>query len=532
MLCPSCGAPNEDSRTACGGCGRLLGPRESVVVSVDLKPGTLFHGRYEIVGPLGRGGMGMVYRAHDRTLDETVAIKILRPEFAEDPTMGERFKSEIKLARKVRHRNVCAIHDFGEDRGLAYISMELVDGQDLKRVLGLRGALPPDEAYGIAVQVSEGLEAVHAARIIHRDLKTSNIVVDRAGVARLMDFGIAKRTEGTASLTATGHILGSPEYMSPEQAQGKRVDARTDIYALGIVIYEIFAGQVPFRGDTPIATILKQMNDPPPLDHGRLPIALRPVLHKALAKDPGDRYATARALTDALQDARARRIEQRPAPTEAMRRAPAPPPPTRSGLRSRLWWLGLPVAGAGVAVFLLRSPSPTASGPPPALAPSSVPPPSLPPVTTPMVTRAESTAASVATPTPGRIGAPTIRSATALPPRPTASPEAVARPGPSPSASAPTPSQPIVPSAPPSSTPRPVDPGLLQIAVRPWAEVEVDGRLLGTTPLDRMSLPAGQHVVLLRHPSFEPFTRAVTIRPGELARLVVDLPREGVPLRH
>ena len=299
-----------------------------------------------------------------------------------------------------------------------------------------------------------------------------------------------------------------------------------------MVIYEIFAGQVPFRGETPISTILKHINDPPPLDGpGRLPVALRPVLHKALAKDPDDRYATARALTDALQEARAKRIEQRPAPTEAMRRAPAPPPPTRSGLGSRLWWLGLPVAGAGVAVFLLRSPSPTASGPSPSMASPSVPLPSLPPVTTTTVARAESPVASVA-PTPDR----SLLQRFAPRPRSGRDPRRHRRrmPGRAP------PHPPVhrwranrsLPWHRPAARRGRRNPGLLQIAVRPWAEVEVDGRLLGTTPLDRMSLPAGQHVVLLRHPSFEPFTRAVTIRPGELAKLVVDLPREGVPLRH
>ncbi|HET7291435.1 MAG TPA: protein kinase, partial [Vicinamibacteria bacterium] len=331
MNCPVCEAENEAGSTTCVRCGASLeaATPTSVIVTIDLKPGTLFHGRYEIQGPLGRGGMGMVYRARDKTLDEDVAIKVLRPEFAEDPKMAERFKSEIKLARRIRHRNVCAIHDFGEDRGVLYISMELIDGVDLKHILKRRGALPPAEAYDVAIQVAEGLEAVHASGIIHRDLKTPNIMVDRGGVARLMDFGIAKRQEGGGASTATGHVLGTPEYMSPEQAQGQRVDARTDVYALGVVIYEIFTGDVPFRGETPISTILKHLQDPPPLDRTKLPKSLRPVLAKALAKEPGARYSNARAVADALREARTPSRKQQPIATEVLVAPTLPRPATR-----------------------------------------------------------------------------------------------------------------------------------------------------------------------------------------------------------
>src|SRR5262245_43016597 len=266
MNCPTCRAENEASALVCTECGASLAAPTTVLVSVDLGTGAIFHSRYEILGPLGRGGMGMVYKARDRTLDEVVAIKVLRPDFAQDPRMADRFKSEIKLARRIRHRNVCGIHDYGEDRGLLYISMELIEGVDLKRTLREHGALATDTAYDVAIQVAEGLQAVHDAGVIHRDLKTPNIMLDGAGVARLMDFGVAKRHgEGTAA-TASGQILGTPEYMSPEQAQGRRVDYRSDIYALGIVTYEIFTGRVPFHGETPISTILKHLHDPPPLE--------------------------------------------------------------------------------------------------------------------------------------------------------------------------------------------------------------------------------------------------------------------------
>ncbi len=519
MTCPACQAENEAGATACAHCGASLQglTPTSVIVTINLSPGTLFHGRYVIQGPLGRGGMGMVYRANDRTLDEDVAIKVLRPEFAEDPKMAERFKSEIKLARRIRHRNVCAIHDFGEDHGVLYISMELIDGVDLKHVLKRRGALPPQEAYDLAIQLAEGLEAVHASGVIHRDLKTPNIMVDGGGVARLMDFGIAKRQEGGGASTATGHVLGTPEYMSPEQAQGKRLDARSDVYALGIVIYEIFTGDVPFRGETPISTILKHLQDQPLLDRSKLPSTLRPLLAKALAKEPDGRYASARAVADALREARTPSSKQQPVATEVLL-APTLPgpsirkPPARS--RWQPWLLAIPIVAVGAGVLLLRRPAAPVATPAPAvtapamlLEPTPTPPPKTlaPPSTT-----------ALATPRPS----PTPR-ATRIPPS-----VVPAAPAPIPT---PVPTPPPTTAPPPPTTAAPMEPGLLQLAVRPWAEVSIDGRLIGTTPLDRLSLTPGAHTVTLRHPAYEPLARTVTIRSGETARLVVDLAHEGRP---
>src|SRR5688572_18790494 len=294
--------------------------------------------------------MGMVYKARDRRLDEVVAIKVLRPDFGSDPAMATRFRSEIKLARKVRHRNVCAIHDYGEDRGLLYISMEFVEGVDLKQVLRKSGALPPERGYDVAIQIAEGLQAVHDAGIVHRDLKTPNIMSDGAGTARLMDFGVAKRI-GEGAATVTGHIVGTPEYMSPEQAQGLKVDTRSDIYALGIVIYEIFTGQVPFRGETPISTILKHLNDPPPLEGpqaARIPESLKPVLRRCLAKDPEHRYPTARDVRTALEEARHPSRRQQPIATEILQ-APTLPRVLASAPRHRLspWLLAVPLVAAG-----------------------------------------------------------------------------------------------------------------------------------------------------------------------------------------
>jgi serine/threonine-protein kinase len=301
MICPSCRAENDPSTEACFTCGRAL---------AALTQGSIIAGRYEILSPLGRGGMGMVYKAHDRMLEETVAIKVLRSEFARTQEMAKRFRHEIKLARRVSHRNVCRIHENGEDGPLRYISMEYLQGNDLKQELREKGPPPAQEAFDVAIQVAEGLQAIHEVGIIHRDLKTPNLMRDGRGVVRLMDFGIAKEgdDQGSGGLTSTGQVMGTPEYMSPEQCRGERIDARSDIYALGIVNYEIFTGQVPFHGETPVATIFKHIQDPVPLSGAaavRIPASAVPVLLKALAKDRNGRFESAAEMAAALRQARA-----------------------------------------------------------------------------------------------------------------------------------------------------------------------------------------------------------------------------------
>jgi len=300
MICPACQAENADTVDVCFTCGRALGA---------LTQGSIIAGRYEILSPLGRGGMGMVYKAHDRMLDESVALKVLRSEFVNTGEMARRFRDEVKRARKVSHRNVCRIHEYGVDGSVRYISMEFLEGIDLKQVLRQQGGFTADEAFDICLEVAEGLQAIHDVGIIHRDLKTPNIMRDAKGVVRLMDFGIAKGAEetGTGGLTVTGSVMGTPEYMSPEQCRGEKIDFRSDIYSMGVVSYELFLGQVPFRGDTPVATIFKHIQDPVPLEGElarKLPPAIIPVLRKLLAKDRSQRYATAAEVAAALRQAR------------------------------------------------------------------------------------------------------------------------------------------------------------------------------------------------------------------------------------
>jgi serine/threonine protein kinase len=327
MICPSCKALNEDAAEACFTCGRAL---------TALTQGSVIDGRYEILSPLGKGGMGMVYKAHDRELEETVAIKVLRAEFANTGEMAKRFRHEVKQARKVSHRNVCRIHDYGEDGGVRFISMEYVEGTDIKQLARDKGGfLETEEAYDVAIQSADGLQAIHDVGIIHRDLKTSNIMKDLQGRVRLMDFGIAKieggdRSTGGGGLTTAGQIMGTPEYMSPEQCLGDKIDHRSDIYALGIAVYEIFTGTVPFRGDTPVAKLFKHIQDPVPFEGpvaARIPLAAVAVLRKALAKNRTDRFGTAAEMALALRQAQQQTRSGVPADAAPTGSVPAVRPP-------------------------------------------------------------------------------------------------------------------------------------------------------------------------------------------------------------
>jgi eukaryotic-like serine/threonine-protein kinase len=322
VICPACQAENDPAVEACFTCGRALGV---------LTKGAVVDGRYEVVDTLGKGGMGMVYKAHDRTLDEIVALKVLRSEFVSTPDMAKRFKTEIKIARRISHKNVCRIHEYGEDGSLRFICMEFLEGTDLKQILRVKGALDPAEAFDVAIQVAEGLSAIHDLGIIHRDLKTPNIMRDARGIVKLMDFGIAKAEgdPGSGGLTNTGQVMGTPEYMSPEQCRGEVIDFRSDIYALGVVLYEIFTGQVPFRGDTPVATIFKHIQDPVPLSGptaSRLPPSAIPVIRRLLAKERNDRYTTAVEVAVALRQARESFDKAQPT-SDASAMIPPPPPP-------------------------------------------------------------------------------------------------------------------------------------------------------------------------------------------------------------
>jgi serine/threonine-protein kinase len=273
-----------------------------------LQRGEVFGDRYEILGTLGKGGMGVVYRARDRQLDEVVALKLLRPEaLAADPTLIDRFKQEIKLARRITHRNVLRTHDFGEAGSVPYISMEFLEGVTLKDLIRNRGALPLGVGLSIAKQMCHGLGAAHDTGVVHRDIKPQNmLILPESGELKIMDFGISRRTEvepGTSGLTTAGTVMGTPDYMPPEQAQGKPADFRSDLYSLAVVFFETFTGKLPFRGDNPMAVVVAHIQQPPPKPRSvnpKLSTELEALILKGLAKDPAKRWQTTDELLEAL----------------------------------------------------------------------------------------------------------------------------------------------------------------------------------------------------------------------------------------
>jgi serine/threonine protein kinase len=517
-LCASCNATNEDVAEVCFSCGAVLGA---------ITRGTVIAGRYEVTKRLGQGGMGVVYAAHDRVLDETIAIKLLHSSVVDD-SLARRFRSEIKLARRITHPNVCRIHDYGEEGTRRYISMELVEGRDLKQELRARGRLPPDEAYSTAIQVAEGLHAIHAAKVVHRDLKTPNLMRDAAGVVRVMDFGIAKQfgvDSPSAGNTGTGQIVGTPEYMSPEQVRGEPLDARSDVYALGIVIWELFTGQVPFRGDTPVATLFKHLSAPVPFDlnTATLPPALVPVLARALAKSADDRYPSAGELAEALRvasrdTAQATIVTSPPTiltqPAAPPRPGPPPLPHTAVAKKGAPWVTIAVVGGLSSLALLLQITKSAKVAPPASAAPAAA------------VTLATEPT-SITTPS---VPVKRIEPRITLPPptvRPVRMAETSSRPAP-PAARAAVLAPPVTTPAASAAPTAAQAPGELQIGVKPYAEVFVDGASVGTTPMRPLQLPAGRHTVRLEHPDFQPLQRVVTVLENQRARLVIDLAQDAL----
>ena len=269
-----------------------------------LTAGRMFAGRYEILAPLGQGGMGIVYKARDHDLDDVVALKLVRAELvAVDPTALERFKDEVRLARRISHRNVARTHDFGEAEGLYYVTMEFVAGTSLRELIQTESRLPVSATVSLGKQLCRALESAHEQGIIHRDIKPPNIMVAPDGLVKVMDFGIARPVEREKGRTKTGLVIGTPDYMAPEQLLGEPLDPRTDLYAVGVVLYECLTGRRPHQADSAMALIgVKLAQDPVPLHEVApdVPVALSRVVLRLLARNPDARPATAAALHEEL----------------------------------------------------------------------------------------------------------------------------------------------------------------------------------------------------------------------------------------
>jgi serine/threonine-protein kinase len=264
----------------------------------ELAPGQVFADRYEVQAPLGRGGMGAVYLVRDRQLDELVALKLLT---LDSERAVERFRREVRLARRVTHPNVARTHDLGDHQGTHFLTMEYVRGNALDRVLE-NGALPAQRAVDIATQIAAGLEAAHAAGVIHRDLKPANVLIADDGRVVITDFGIARPARDDTHTHETGALVGTPHYMAPEQVLGRPVDARTDVYALGIILFELLTGRLPFDADTPIAAALVRTQDAPldPRSLASVPDPLAELVLRCLAREPEARPPRAAAVIEML----------------------------------------------------------------------------------------------------------------------------------------------------------------------------------------------------------------------------------------
>ena len=355
MQCPKCLHDNPADTAFCGKCGTRFDSEGGISLTRTLETGTdeltrgtVFASRYEIIEELGTGGMGRVYRVHDIQLNEEVALKLIKPEIAAEKRVVERFRNELRTARKITHKNVCRMHDLHEEGKTLYLTMEYVRGEDLKSLLHRMKSLTIGAAISTARQIAEGLDEAHKLGIVHRDLKPGNIMIDKDGNAKIMDFGIA-RVRQEKGITGEGAVIGTPEYMSPEQVEGKEADQRSDMYALGVILYEMVTGRVPFEGGTPFSVALRQKSETPVNPRTlspQIPQSLSSLILRCLEKSREKRYQSAAEMLGDL-----RKIEDGLPTTEKLRSLKRFSTSREITVKFNLKKLSIPAAGLIVLII-------------------------------------------------------------------------------------------------------------------------------------------------------------------------------------
>ena len=454
-------------------------------------------GRYEITSELGQGAMGTVYKAVDPLIERTVAIKTISLDLSKEELADfeERFYREAKSAGGLAHPNIVTIYDVGETDNIAYIAMEFLEGQSLREILDSGAVLPVDRIAEIAAQVADGLAYAQEHGIVHRDIKPANIIMTRSGTVKITDFGIAHMP--SASKTHVGMLLGSPKYMSPEQVVGKTVDGRSDIFSLGVVLYEMLTGSAPFGGDN-ISTLMYRILNETPVSpsalNPRIPIAFDRIVARALAKSPEDRYQHARELADDLREFAAPAAETGDGAAPGTFAAPGTPP-QRKPLVGKFLYFGIAALVASLAATVYLSGNTAKVAPPQqtTLQPSAA---------TPIIVSGEQRAAD----------ASNALTPSGVPPEPQQ--KADAQPG--------IPDQPIVGAVVESSIPDAVDgpAALLAFAVTPWGEVYIDGKRAGVSPpLKEIKVAAGQHRIEIRNLNFPPYSETLDLQPDSTRKI-------------
>jgi serine/threonine-protein kinase len=454
-------------------------------------------GRYEITSELGQGAMGTVYKAVDPLIERTVAIKTISLDLSKEELADfeERFYREAKSAGGLAHPNIVTIYDVGETDKIAYIAMEFLEGQSLREILDSGAVLPVERIAEIAAQVADGLAYAQEHGIVHRDIKPANIIMTRSGTVKITDFGIAHMP--SASKTHVGMLLGSPKYMSPEQVVGKTVDGRSDIFSLGVVLYEMLAGSAPFGGDN-ISTLMYRILNETPVWPSTLnpliPAAFDRIVARALAKSPEGRYQHARELADDLRELAAPAAETGDGAAPGKSAAPGTPPQRTPVVRKFLYFgIAALVASFAATVYLGGRTAKVGEPRQTTLIPSA---------TTPTVAVDEQRAAD---------------GNNAVAPSDTPSvPQQKADPQPGMQA------QPTAGAVAQGPVPDAVDgpAALLAFAVSPWGEVYIDGKRAGVSPpLKEIKVAAGQHRIEIRNLNFPPYSETLDLQPDSTRKI-------------